>query len=69
MAVKIELSTGELIVVRDVALKDAQQAFERALAQDRTLEIRDSSGNVLALNPQQILSLEQIAEDPRAIVA
>lgn len=62
MAVKIKLSTGEEIVVRGAALGEINEAFSRALAQDRALEIRNSSGHVLALNPRQILSLEQVPE-------
>ncbi len=62
MAIKIKLSTGEEIVVRGVALSEINGAFGRALAQDQVLEIRNSSGGVLALNPHQILSLEQVPD-------
>jgi hypothetical protein len=62
MAVKIRLSTGEEIVVRGAALSQINEAFGRALAQDQALEIRNSSGQILALNPRQILSLEQVPE-------
>jgi hypothetical protein len=62
MAIKIKLSTGEEIVVRGAVLSEVNQAFSRALAQDQALEIRNSSGRVLALNPRQILSLEQIPD-------
>jgi hypothetical protein len=62
MAIKIKLSTGEEIVVRGALLNEINQAFSRALAQDQALEIRNSSGKTLALNPRQILSLEQIPD-------
>jgi uncharacterized protein YlzI (FlbEa/FlbD family) len=62
MAIKIKLSTGEEIVVRGARLTEINEAFSRALAQDQALEIRNSGGRVLALNPRQILSLEQIPD-------
>jgi hypothetical protein len=62
MAVKIKLSTGEEITVRGAALSQLNEAFGQALAHDQALEIRNSNGRVLALNPHQILSLEQVAE-------
>lgn len=62
MAIRIKLSTGEEILVRGVALAELNKAFGQALARDEALEIRNSSGRVLALNPRQILSLEQIPE-------
>ncbi len=62
MAVEIELSTGEKIVVQGVALSHVKEAFDQALAQNQALEIRNSSGQVLALNPRQILSLETAPE-------
>ncbi|HEY2536631.1 MAG TPA: hypothetical protein VGI24_06585 [Solirubrobacteraceae bacterium] len=68
MAVKIKLSTGEEIVVRGAALSEINEAFSRALAQDQALEIRNSSGRVLALNPRQILSLEQVLDPALAQV-
>jgi hypothetical protein len=62
MAIKIKLSTGEEIVVRGATLAKLNEAFGHALAADQPLEIRNSSGRVLALNPRQILSLEQVAD-------
>lgn len=62
MNVRIQLSTGDEILVHDVALRRVQDAFEQALARDQTLEIRNSSGRVLALNPRLILSLEPVEE-------
>lgn len=62
MAINIKLSTGEEIVVRGVQLAELNQAFSRALAEDQALEIRNASGRVLALNPHQILSLEQVPD-------
>jgi hypothetical protein len=62
VAVKIKLSTGEEIVIRGAALSQINDAFSRALARDQALEIRNASGRVLALNPRQILSLEQVPE-------
>lgn len=69
MAVKIKLSTGEEIVIRGAALSQINDAFSRALAGDQALEIRNASGRVLALNPRQILSLEQVPEPEPAPVA
>lgn len=66
MVVRIELSTGEEIVVRGVELRQVQEAFEQALARNQALDIRNASGRVLALNPRQILSIEQVVEDPHA---
>ncbi|HEX3434209.1 MAG TPA: hypothetical protein VHT25_09130 [Solirubrobacteraceae bacterium] len=66
MAIKIKLSTGEEIVIRGAVLSEVNKAFSRALAEDQALEIRNSSGRVLALNPRQILSLEQVP-DPVAV--
>ncbi len=63
MAVKIKLTSGEEIVVRNVNLRDLNRAFSEALATDQPLEIRNASGMVLALNPRQILSLEQTPEE------
>jgi uncharacterized protein YlzI (FlbEa/FlbD family) len=62
MAIKIKLSTGEEIVVRGTRLAAINQAFSQALAEDQALEIRNASGRVLALNPRQILSLEEIPD-------
>lgn len=62
MAIKIKLSSGEEIVLRGTTLSDVNQAFSRALARNEVFEIRNSSGRTLALNPREILSLEQISE-------
>lgn len=68
MAIKIKLSTGEEIVVRGAGLAEINLAFSRALAQDQAFEIRNSSGRVLALNPREIISLEQIPDPAPAPV-
>jgi hypothetical protein len=68
MAIKIKLSSGEEIVVRGAELSDASRAFSTALAENEAFEIRNSSGRVLALNPREILSLEQVP-DPAVAAA
>lgn len=68
MAIKIKLSSGEEIVIRGAQLSDVNQAFSRALAENELFEIRNSSGRILALNPREILYLEQIP-DPAVAAA
>ncbi|HLL92835.1 MAG TPA: hypothetical protein VK252_07825 [Solirubrobacteraceae bacterium] len=68
MAIKIKLSSGEVIVVRGAQLSAVSQAFSQALAQNEVFEIRNASGHVLALNPREVLSLEQIP-DPAVAAA
>ena len=62
MAVAIELSTGEKIIVKGVELSSVKQAFDKALAGDHTLEIRSAKGKALVLNPHRIVSLEPAQE-------
>lgn len=66
MAIKIKLSSGEEIVVRNAQLSDVNKAFSWALSHNEAFEIRNSSGRVLALNPREILSLEQIPDPATA---
>jgi hypothetical protein len=68
MAIKIQLSSGEEIVLRGARLSDVNEAFREALANNEVFEIRSPGGRVLALNPREILSLEQIP-DPTAAAA
>jgi len=65
MAIKIKLSSGEEILLRGVTLGAVSQAFSQALGRDELFEIRNGNGRALALNPREILSLEQIP-DPAA---
>jgi hypothetical protein len=62
MAIKIKLSSGEEIVVRGTKLSAVNEAFRQALANNEVFEIRSPSGRVLALNPREILSLEQVPD-------
>jgi flagellar biosynthesis regulator FlbT len=66
MAIKIKLSSGEDIVIRGALLSDVRKAFSQALTENEVFAIRNSSGRVLALNPREILSLEEV---PDAAVA
>jgi hypothetical protein len=66
MAIKIKLSSGEEIILRGAKLSDVSQAFSQALARNEVFEIRNSSGHALALNPREILSLEQVPEGAAA---
>ncbi len=68
MAIKIKLSSGEEIVVRGAQLNDVRKAFSRALTENEVFSIRNSSGRVLALNPREILSLEEVP-DPSVAAA
>jgi hypothetical protein len=68
MAIKIKLSSGEEIVIRGAQLNDVRKAFSRALAENDVFSIRNSSGRVLALNPREILSLEEVP-DPAVAAA
>jgi hypothetical protein len=68
MAIKIKLSSGEEIVIRGAQLNDVREAFSRALTENEVFSIRNSSGRVLALNPREILSLEEVP-DPAVAAA
>jgi flagellar biosynthesis regulator FlbT len=68
MAIKIKLSSGEEIVIRGAQLSDVNRAFNTALAENEAFEIRNSNGRVLALNPREILSLEEVT-DPAVAAA
>jgi hypothetical protein len=65
MAIKIKLSSGEEILLRGVTLDAVRKAFNVALGRDELFEISNGNGRALALNPREILSLEQIP-DPAA---
>jgi hypothetical protein len=57
MSIRIKLTDGEQLEV-DVELDDWNRAFQRALQRDAMLEIEDSQGRVLGINPHQVLYLE-----------
>jgi hypothetical protein len=63
---RVRLSGGVELWI-DANLEDARKAWRRAVAQLQMLEITNDDGNVVAVNPNQVLYLEEMAK-PRAVV-
>jgi hypothetical protein len=61
MPLRIKLTEGQELLV-DVDLEEWNRAFQRATANHEMVEIQDSQGRILAINPQQVMYLEQAPE-------
>ncbi|MEK6277747.1 MAG: hypothetical protein AABM29_07035 [Actinomycetota bacterium] len=62
MPIKIKLVDGETLLV-DVDIGEWNKAFQRAFERDAMLEIEDSEGGILGINPHQVLYLEEASEE------
>ena len=68
MPVRIKLVQGEELVL-DVDVKAWNTALERALAEDKMLQIEDPHGRVLTVNPSQIVYSEEVPAEESAPAA
>lgn len=62
MPIRIQLEGGTDLMV-DVSLDDWNKAYQQALRRDTMLEIETEDGRVLAINPHQVLYLEEAPEE------
>jgi len=62
MPIRIKLAQGDELLL-DVDVQAWKLAFEKALAQDKMLQIEDSEGRVLTINPSQIVYSEEAPAD------
>jgi hypothetical protein len=62
--IKVRLTEGEELLI-DVNLDEWNKAFQRAAASNGMLEIEDSRGRVLAINPDRVLFLEEVSQEER----
>ena len=62
MPVRIQLEGGTNLMV-DVSLDDWNKAYQQALKRSTMLEIETEDGRVLAINPHQILYLEEASAE------
>lgn len=62
MPVRIKLAQGDELLL-DVNVAEWEDAFQQALVQDKMLQIEDSRGRVLTINPHQIVYLEEVPQD------
>ncbi len=58
MAVRIELSGGTTIRI-DAELQTVTEAFQVAQAQGEVLKLEDPDGSAVAINPNQILFIQE----------
>jgi hypothetical protein len=63
MPIRIKLSGQDETLRVDVDRGEWNKAFSRALKNDEMLEIHDAGGRVLAINPHQVLYLEEVPEN------
>ena len=68
MSIKIKLTEGNVLVVR-VDAEEWARAFRRALESNSVIEVHDSDGRTLAINPHQILFWEEVPEPELAPTA
>jgi len=68
MSIKIKLTEDHVLVVRADAAEWAQ-AFRNALETNSVIEVHDSGGRTLAINPHQILYWEEAPEPEPAPTA
>ena len=63
MAVRIRLSNGSAFIVTS-SFKHLHEAVQRAIREDLPLlDIRNGNGEMRSINPLQIASLEETADD------
>jgi len=62
MPIRIKLQQGESLSL-NVDLGDWNRAFQHALANNEMLEVHDPNGRVLAINPHQVVYLEEVPEE------
>ena len=68
MAVRITLNNGQRVVSR-LSVEDVREAFQKALDRNTVLDIRGDDDSVIAVNPFQIVSFEEIdAETAEALL-
>ena len=66
MPIRIQLE-GDTSLMVDVDLEAWNKAFKRALRSGGMLEIVAEDGRVLAINPHQVLYLEELPEEDQAV--
>lgn len=61
MSIKIRLTEQQVLTIR-VDANEWARAFKDALASNSVIEVHDSDGRTLAINPHQILFWEEVPE-------
>jgi len=65
MSIKIKLVEDQVLVVR-VDAGEWSRAFRKALETNSVIEVHDSDGRTLAINPHHILFWEEIPDEAPA---
>ena len=63
MAIKIKLLQGETLTIR-IDADTWDRAFQSALQTGGMIQVHSEDGRVLAINPQQVVYLEEVPDAP-----
>jgi hypothetical protein len=62
VAIKIKLLQGETLTIR-VDAETWNRAFKAALESGGMIQVQNEDGHVLAVNPQQVVYLEEVPDE------
>lgn len=62
MAIKVKLQQGETLTIR-VDAETWNRAFKAALESGGMIQVQNDEGHVLAINPQQVVYLEEVPDE------
>jgi len=62
MAIKVKLQQGETLTIR-VDAETWNRAFKAALDSGGMIQVHNDDGHVLAINPQQVVYLEEVPDE------